>query len=154
MYKPKVAFICVHNSCRSQIAEALGKRFAGDIFQSCSAGINLRDYINLDAVRLVKALYGIDMTKTQRPKLLAELPPNLDIIITMGCNVDCPFIPCKHREDWGLTDPSGRGDAAFTDLIKTVENKIIILRESIVLGNHLSDRAFSSGIRPNFNLEY
>jgi len=142
MNRPKVAFICVHNSTRSQIAEALGKHFAKDVFQSYSAGIHLKDQINPDVIRLVKARYGLDIAKTQRPKLLEELPPTLDIIITMGSNVDCPFIPCKHREDWGLDDPSGKGDAAFTDLIMTMESKIIILRDSIILGHHLSGRAF------------
>ena len=57
----KVAFICVHNSCRSQIAEALGKRLAADVFESYSAGTERKDRINPDAVRLMKQLYGIDM---------------------------------------------------------------------------------------------
>jgi arsenate reductase len=97
----KVAFICVHNTCRSQIAEALGKHLARDVFQSFSAGTDLRSQINQDAVRLMKELYGIDMELTQRPKLLADIPP-VDIVVTMGCGVTCPFLPCKHREDWGL----------------------------------------------------
>lgn len=91
MNKQKVAFICVHNSCRSQIAEALGKRFAADVMECYSAGTELKDRINPDAVRLMKQLYGIDMELDQRPKLLSELPP-VDIVVTMGCNVDCPYI--------------------------------------------------------------
>ena len=98
--KPKVAFICVHNSCRSQIAEALGKYLASDVFESYSAGTETVPQINQDAVRLIKQLYGIDMEQTQYSKLLNELPP-VDIVITMGCNVACPYLPCKHREDWG-----------------------------------------------------
>ncbi len=86
--KLKVAFICVHNSCRSQIAEALGKHFAGDIFESYSAGTETKPQINQDAVRLMKELYDIDMEKTQHSKLLDEIPP-VDIVITMGCNVEC-----------------------------------------------------------------
>jgi arsenate reductase len=105
--KLKVAFICVHNSCRSQIAEALGKHFAGDIFESYSAGTETKPQINQDAVRLMKELYDIDMEKTQHSKLLDEIPP-VDIVITMGCNVECPYLPCKHREDWGLDDPTGK----------------------------------------------
>lgn len=88
----KVAFICVHNSCRSQIAEALGKHLAGDVFESYSAGTETKSQINQDAVRLMKQLYGIDMEKTQRSKLLSELPP-IDMVVTMGCNVDCPYLP-------------------------------------------------------------
>lgn len=127
MSKPKVAFICVHNSCRSQIAEALGKHFAGDVFESYSAGTHLKDRINPDAVRLMKQLYGIDMEKTQRPKLLADIPP-VDAVVTMGCNVECPYLPCKHREDWGLEDPTGKPDEEFIKIIQIIEKKIQELR--------------------------
>jgi arsenate reductase (thioredoxin) len=126
---PKVAFICVHNSCRSQIAEALGKRFAADQFESFSAGTEIKDRINPDAERLMKARYGIDMEQTQRPKLLAELPP-IDIVVTMGCNVQCPYLPCKRREDWGLNDPSGQGDEAFLRVMNSIEQKIKTLAET------------------------
>ena len=81
--KPKVAFVCVHNSCRSQIAEALGHALAGDAFESYSAGTALKAAINPDAVRLMKQLYGIDMEKSQRPKLLADIPA-VDVVITLS----------------------------------------------------------------------
>ena len=119
----KVAFICVHNSCRSQIAEALGKHLAGDVFECYSAGTELRPHINQDAVRLMKQLYNIDMEKTQYSKLLSDIP-EVDIVITMGCNVDCPNLPCKHREDWGLDDPSGKSDDEFMKTIETIERKM------------------------------
>jgi arsenate reductase len=125
--KPKVAFICVHNSCRSQIAEALGKHLASDVFESYSAGTETKDRINPDAVRIVKQLYGIDMEETQRPKLLEDIPP-VEIVITMGCNVECPYLPSKHREDWGLEDPTGKTDEEFIKVIKAIELKIIALR--------------------------
>ena len=128
----RVAFICVHNSCRSQIAEALGKRFAADVFESYSAGTELKGHINPDAVRLVKELYGIDMELTQRPKLLADIPP-VDVVVTMGCHVECPYLPCKRREDWGLPDPTGKGDEAFGSVIQTVEAEILKLAESLRL---------------------
>lgn len=119
----KVAFICVHNFCRSQIAEALGKLFAGDIFESYSAGTETKPRINPDAVRLVKKLYGIDMEKTQHSKLLSEIPP-VDIVITMGCNVSCPYLPCEYRENWGLEDPTGKSDEEFIKIIKVIESKV------------------------------
>ncbi len=127
----KVAFICVHNSCRSQIAEALGKHLASDAFESYSAGTETKPQINHDAVRLMKQLYDIDMEKTQRSKLLAEIPP-VDVVITMGCNVDCPYLPCKFREDWGLDDPTGKSDDEFMKVINTIEKKILILRQSLL----------------------
>lgn len=106
--KPKVAFICVHNSCRSQIAEALGKYLAGEVFESYSAGTEIAPEINREAVRLMKRLYGIDMEQTQCSKRLDDLPP-VDIVVTMGCNVACPHLPCRHREDWGGGGPHREG---------------------------------------------
>lgn len=123
--KTKVAFIFVHNSCRSQIAEALGKKFRSEKYEFYSAGTETKSQINQDAVRLVKELYGIDMEKNgQRSKLLSELPP-IDVVITMGCNVNCPFLPCKHREDWGLEDPTGKSDEEFIKVIKIIEEKVM-----------------------------
>lgn len=128
--KPKVAFICVHNSCRSQIAEALGKHFAADVFESYSAGTETKPHINQDAVRLMKQLYGIDMEHTQRPKLLEDLPP-VDVVITMGCNVECPYLPSKHREDWGLSDPTGKSDEEFRTVISIIEARIMELKDKL-----------------------
>ena len=126
----KVAFICVHNSCRSQIAEALGKYYGKDIFESYSAGTETKPQINQDAVRLMKKIYGIDMEKIQKSKLLSEIP-NVDIVITMGCNVNCPTLPCEFREDWGLDDPSGKSDEEFMKVIDIIDLKIKELVEKI-----------------------
>ena len=126
----KVAFICVHNSCRSQIAEALGKHFASDVFDSYSAGTETAPKINQDAIRLMKELYGIDMEKTQKSKLVSELP-SIDAVVTMGCNVDCPYIPSRYRTDWGLEDPTGKEDIEFLKVIKIIEEKIFELKEMI-----------------------
>ena len=123
----KVAFICVHNSCRSQIAEALGKKLASDVFESYSAGTETKPQINQDAVRLMKQIHGIDMEATQYCKLLEDIPP-VDVVITMGCNVRCPFLPCSHREDWGLEDPTGCSDEVFLNTIQRIEEKILELK--------------------------
>lgn len=132
--KPKVAFVCVHNSCRSQMAEALGRKLAGDVFDSFSAGTETKPHINPDAVRLMKQVYGIDMEKGQYSKLLAELPP-VDIVVTMGCNVQCPTLPCSHREDWGLDDPSGKDDGAFLAVMAQIEEKVLDLKRRIQEGD-------------------
>ena len=129
--KTKVAFICVHNSCRSQIAEALGKHLAADVFESYSAGTETVPQINQNAVRLMKQLYGIDMEESQRSKRLLELPP-LDAVVTMGCNENCPYLPCKHREDWGIADPTGHDDVVFSQTIRTIERKILDLKKRLL----------------------
>ena len=127
--KPVVAFVCVHNSCRSQMAEALGRHLAADVFTSCSAGTETVPRINPDAVRLMKEIYGIDM-KDQYSKTLDKLPP-VDVLITMGCNVQCPALPCRRREDWGLEDPTGKSDEEFRKVIAVIEEKVLALRESL-----------------------
>ena len=128
--RKKVAFICVHNSSRSQIAQALGKKLASDVFESYSAGTETKPRINQDAVRLMKKIHGIDMEQTQYSKLLSEIPA-VDVVITMGCNVQCPFLPCSQREDWGLEDPTGKGDEAFLETIRIIEEKILALKERL-----------------------
>lgn len=131
--KLKVAFVCVHNSCRSQIAEALGKHLASEVFESYSAGTETKPQINQDAVRMMKRIYGINMEQTQHSKLLSEIP-QVDVVITMGCNVQCPTLPCKFREDWGLLDPTGKSDEEFLKVIHAIENKIQNLKEKLQEG--------------------
>ena len=130
MGKLKVAFICVHNSCRSQIAEALGKKLAFDVFESYSAGSETKMQINQDAVGIMKKLYGIDMEKTQYSKLVRDIP-TLDILISMGCNVECPYIGMPFEDDWGLDDPTGKSEEEYIKVIKEIEGKVLALRERI-----------------------
>ena len=130
MRKLKVAFICVHNSCRSQIAEALGKKLAFDVFESYSAGSETKMQINQDAVVIMKKLYGIDMEKTQYSKLVCDIPTP-DILISMGCNVECPYIGMPFDDDWGLDDPTGKSEEEYIKVIKEIEGKVLALRERI-----------------------
>lgn len=130
MRKLKVAFICVHNSCRSQIAEALGKKLAFDVFESYSAGSETKMQINQDAVGIIKKLYGIDMEKTQYSKLVCDIPTP-DILISMGCNVECPYIGMPFDDDWGLDDPTGKSEEEYIKVIKEIEGKVLALRERI-----------------------
>jgi len=134
MEKVKVAFICVHNSCRSQMVEAISKLLAGDIFEAYSAGTETKPEINQEAVAVIKELYGVDMNLTQKSKLLSEIPP-VDIVITMGCNVTCPYLPCKHREDWGLDDPTGKEKVAYLQTAETIRQKVMNLKMRIENGN-------------------
>ena len=130
MGKPKVAFVCVHNSCRSQMAEALGKKLAGDVFESYSGGTEVKDRINPDAVRMMKQLHGIDMEETQYSKLVSQLPQP-DVVIYMGCNVSCPAFTAPYTENWGLEDPTGQSDEVFEEPIQTICNKILALKEKL-----------------------
>lgn len=127
MAKKKVAFICTHNSCRSQIAEALGKQFAGDKYDFYSAGTDTKPRINEDAVRLIKKLYGIDMEETQFCKTVDQIPEP-DIAISMGCDVGCPFIGRVFDADWGLQDPTGQSDDVFLNVIEQIQSKILLLQ--------------------------
>lgn len=130
MSKKKIAFICVHNSCRSQIAEALGKHLASDVFESYSAGTEIKSSINQDAVRIMKETYGIDMEQTQYSKLISDIPKP-DIAISMGCNVGCPFIGRAFDDNWELEDPTGKSDDEFIITIKKIEEHIIKLKEEL-----------------------
>ena len=123
MNKPKVAFVCVHNSCRSQMAQALGTLLASQVFESYSAGTETVPRINQDAVRLMKERYGVDMEQTQYSKLITQLL-RWTSWVTMGCNVSCPTLPCSHREDWGLEDPTGKADEEFLAVMDTIAEKV------------------------------
>lgn len=127
MVKKKVAFICVHNSCRSQIAEALGKHLRGDDFDFYSAGTETKPQINRDAVRLMKQLYGIDMEQTQFSKTVDAIP-SPDIVISMGCEVGCPYIGRAFDDNWGLPDPTGHGDAVFLEVIGRIHDLVLALK--------------------------
>ena len=129
--KVKIAFICVHNSCRSQMAEALGKKYLADICECYSAGTEVKPQINQDAVRLMKEHYGIDMEKDQYSKLLKDIP-EADYYISMGCNVTCPYLPGKINLNWGLEDPAGKSDEQFLETMKVIEEKVLALREEIL----------------------
>lgn len=126
--KRKVAFICVHNSCRSQIAEAFGKHFRGNDFDFYSAGTETKSQINQDAVRLMKQLYGIDMEQTQYSKTYDEIPTP-DIAISMGCDVGCPFIGRAFDDNWGLLDPTGQNDEVFIGIIEQIKMNVLQLNQ-------------------------
>lgn len=128
--KIKVAFVCVHNSCRSQMAEAISNLKASDKLEAYSAGTETKPQINQVAVSVIKELYGVDMNSRQWSKLISDIP-QVDIVITMGCNVNCPTLSCKHREDWGLDDPTGKGKEEFVKTARLIEEKITDLTKRL-----------------------
>lgn len=127
----KIAFLCVHNSCRSQIAEALTKKYGEGVIEAYSAGTETKDRINQDAVRLMKEIYNIDMEESQKPKLIDDIP-QVDYVVTMGCNVVCPVLPYSYgTEDWGLDDPTGKSDGEFKQIIDSIDEKVRDLVERV-----------------------
>lgn len=128
--KPKVAFICVHNSCRSQMAEALAKMVASEVFEAYSAGTETKPEINQDAVKIINDLYKVDMNENHRSKLIDDIP-EADIVIKMGCNVICPIMAHKYEEDWGLEDPTGKSDVEFIKTAMIIEEKVKDLKKRI-----------------------
>ena len=127
--KIKVAFVCVHNSCRSQIAEALGRKYLSDICDCYSAGTETKPQINQDAVRLMKKVHGIDMEKSQYSKLFEDIPET-DVVVAMGCNVICPYVPDKLNLNWGLEDPTGQSDSKFLETIEAIEKKYFRIKKN------------------------
>ena len=132
MEKIKVGFICVGNSCRSQMAEGFARDYGGDILEVYSAGTDPAPEVKPNAVEAM-AEKNIDISD-QHPKLLKEIPGELDILITMGCNVECPYIPCKFREDWGLDDPAGHPIEVFRETRDIIEDKVKDLIEKVKTG--------------------
>lgn len=120
--KKKVAFVCVHNSCRSQMAEAWTKKLGSDVLEVYSAGTEKYPEVKPLAVKVMEEA-GIGMSG-QHPKLLSDIPREVDYLITMGCNVECPYIPCNHREDWGLEDPSGRPIEEYRKTRELIREKV------------------------------
>lgn len=129
--KPRVAFICTHNACRSQIAEAFGRALASDVFESYSAGTELKGSVNEDARRIMLERYDIDMDQCgQRPKLISEIP-SPDVVVLMGCAVQCPYVSCERIENWGLEDPTGKTDEEFAATIDEIREQVLALRDSL-----------------------
>lgn len=104
---------------------------ASDVYKAHSAGTEIKKEINFDAVHTIQKLYGVDMTATQHPKLLSALP-KMDIVVTMGCGVECLYLSCKRRKDWGLDDPTGQSEEIFEQTAKMIEGKVLNLKKQIV----------------------
>lgn len=120
--KKRVAFICVHNSCRSQMAEGWTKKLGSDVLEVHSAGTERYHEVKPLAVQVMEES-GIDMSN-HTPKLLTDIPEEVDILITMGCNVVCPFVPNSHSEDWGLEDPSGGPVEGYRETRDIIKEKV------------------------------
>jgi arsenate reductase len=129
MKKVKVAFVCTHNSCRSIMAEGWAKHLGSDVMDVYSAGTEVYPGPKSLALEVMKDL-GVNMEGASS-KLLSDIPKSFDILVTMGCGVECPFVPCKHREDWGLDDPSGGPKKGFEETRDIIKSKVLDLIQRI-----------------------
>jgi len=123
--KPRVAFVCVGNSCRSQMAEGFAKHYGKDLIEVYSAGTDIAKEVNPLAIEVMREV-GIDIS-SHFPKTIFDIPKEVDFLITMGCGVECPFIPCKVKEDWGLPDPVGKPIEEFRKVRDEIEKKVLEL---------------------------
>ncbi|OGC05153.1 hypothetical protein A2276_04335 [candidate division WOR-1 bacterium RIFOXYA12_FULL_43_27] len=123
MEKVRILFVCVENSCRSQIAEGFAKKYGGDKVEVYSAGSKPSGLVNPDAVEVMKEA-GIDISG-QASKGFEQLPYNkFDLIVTMGCQDVCPFFPAKEKIDWQIEDPKGKGIEVFRKVRDEIGEKV------------------------------
>ncbi len=122
-----LVFICIHNSCRSQIAEFFGRKYLSDIYNIYSAGSEIKSEINKDVIRLIKSLYNEDISLSQHTKTINEIPEP-DIIISMGCYNGCPYLNKDFTADWQIEDPTGKNDFEFIKIINQIKEKVLQLK--------------------------
>lgn len=127
----KIAFICIHNSCRSIMAEGFAKHYGKGIIDSYSAGTEVYPGPKQMALEVMTDA-GVDMSHASS-KLISDIP-EADIVITMGCGVECPYLTCSYREDWGLTDPSGGTKFDFEITRELIRTRVLELIERVQSG--------------------
>jgi len=116
-------FVCVENSCRSQMAEAFAKIFGGDSVEAFSAGSRPSGVVNQKAIESMKEV-GYDLSKHDS-KSLDDMPDvEWDFVATMGCGDECPFIRAKRREDWQITDPKDMSPEDFRKVRDDIQKKV------------------------------
>ena len=126
----KILFVCIENSCRSQMAEAFAKMHSKGILQAYSAGSNALGEVNPKAIKSMQEI-GYDLS-THSSKALSEIPDvELDYAITMGCGDKCPLVKAKSRTDWNLSDPKNMNENDFNEVRDTIENKVLALIDEI-----------------------
>jgi protein-tyrosine-phosphatase len=119
----KVLFVCIENSCRSQIAEAFAHLYGKDKIEPFSAGSKPSGKINPKAIESMKEI-GYDLAR-HSSKSLAEIPQEqYEYVITMGCGDVCPFVPAKYHEDWGIPDPKELPMEEFRRIRALIEDKV------------------------------
>ena len=126
----RVLFVCIENSCRSQIAEAFAKIHGAGKVEAYSSGSRPSGKVNPRAIEFMAEL-GYDLGK-HGSKALTEIPQlEYDYAITMGCGDECPLVKAKNREDWGIPDPKNLPPEEFRKIRGSIEQKVKALLERI-----------------------
>ena len=125
----RLLFVCVENSCRSQMAEALAKMKGGDAVEAFSAGSRPSRVVNPKAIESMKEV-GYDLSK-HNSKSLDDLPDvEWDFVATMGCGDECPFIRAKRREDWQIPDPKEMNADDFRKVRDEIAQRVRLLLDT------------------------
>ncbi len=128
--KSRVLFVCIENSCRSQIAEGFAKALGSDVLESWSAGSRPSGIVNPKAIAMMRER-GIDISRNPS-KSLEEIPQSgWDFVVTMGCGDACPFVPSKTKTDWGIPDPKNMPEPEFRKVRDLIEHKVRALIEEV-----------------------
>jgi arsenate reductase (thioredoxin) len=126
----RVLFVCLHNAGRSQISEALFERAAGGRHSAGSAGTTPGERVHPEVVEVMREL-GIDLAERRPRRLTRELAEAADVVVTMGCGDDCPYVPGKRYLDWELPDPKGRPLAAVRAIRDEIAGRVRALVEEV-----------------------
>ncbi|MEW6735573.1 MAG: arsenate reductase ArsC [Acidobacteriota bacterium] len=119
----RVLFVCVENSCRSQMAEAFAKMHGQDIVEPYSAGSRPSGMVNAKAIESMREV-GYDLS-IHTSKSLADIPDlDYEYAITMGCGDECPMVKAKHKEDWNIPDPKHMLPDEFCKVRDIIENRV------------------------------
>ena len=126
----KVLFVCIENSCRSQMAEGFARMLGAGVVEAYSAGSRPSGKVNDKAIAAMSAI-GYDLA-AHDSKSLDEIPQiEYDCVITMGCGDACPFVRARRREDWGIPDPKHLDEKEFAEVRDLIRNKVLALVESL-----------------------
>ena len=129
----KILFVCVENSCRSQMAEAFGKMLGGGVMEAYSSGSRPSGKVNEKAIASMRAA-GYDLT-THASKSLDDIPQiEYDLVVTMGCGDECPYVRAKRREAWDIPDPKHMNMSQFHDVRDFIKKKVseLIAKEALI----------------------
>ena len=133
MVKAKVLFVCVENSYRSQMAQALARLRALDVLDPMSAGSRPSGQVDPSAVEVMGEI-GYDLSPHFSKSLTVIPARRYDYVITLGCGDECPFIPADHHVDWDIPDPKGKSVDAFREVRRIIEGRVRDLAERIRRG--------------------